>query len=163
MLSTLSVCGRTDGKITNGQHGSPPDQLSRSEPITATRLMRNCSNTLRRKIFQEELKSAFEDADEVLFAPVHRAEALPNAERLDVAAVVEELRSRGKEAHLFSGVKEIVSHAAGRLKGGDTALIMSNGGFEGIHDLLLQALRERPSPNSPAGFASSKPASPERS
>ncbi len=121
------------------------------------------SNTLRRKIFQEELKSAFEDADEVLFAPVHRAEALPNGERLDVAAVVEELRIQGKEAHLLSGVREIVSHAAGRLKGGDTALIMSNGGFEGIHDLLLQALRERPSPNTPAGFASSKPASPERS
>ncbi|MCZ6514832.1 MAG: Mur ligase family protein, partial [Acidobacteria bacterium] len=121
------------------------------------------SNTLRRKIFQEELKSAFEDADEVLFAPVHRAEALPNAERLDVAAVVEELRSRGKEAHLLAGVREIVSHAAERLKGGDTALIMSNGGFEGIHDLLLQALRERPSPNTPAGFASSKPASRERS
>src|SRR5271157_5216946 len=46
------------------------------------------SNTLRRKVFQGELAQSLGVADHVVLAGIFKSEAIPEHERLDLAAVV---------------------------------------------------------------------------
>ena len=46
------------------------------------------SNTLRRKVFQDELAESLAMADRVVLAGIFKSEAIPEHERLDPAAVV---------------------------------------------------------------------------
>jgi UDP-N-acetylmuramate: L-alanyl-gamma-D-glutamyl-meso-diaminopimelate ligase len=43
-------------------------------------------------------------------------------------------------ARLFSKTGEIIDYLVSQLRAGDHVLIMSNGGFEGLHGRLLEAL-----------------------
>jgi len=49
----------------------------------------------------------------------------------------------GAGATVSSSIDDLVTRIAGDSRRGDHVLVMSNGGFGGIHDKLLQALRER--------------------
>jgi len=104
------------------------------------------SNTMRRKIFQEELVDAFSMADRIVIAGVHRKEGLDNSQRLDPAWVVKAMKKKwAKEAYYIPEVEAIISFISSRAKEGDIVVIMSNGGFGGIQGKLLKALsiRER--------------------
>lgn len=99
------------------------------------------SATACRKIFQDDFVRAFHEsgADEVVLAAVYRA-ALPDDERLSVDAIVDELRGRGTHARHFPDTAAIVRTIAEETREGDIVVVMSNGGFDGIHDKLLSAL-----------------------
>jgi len=102
------------------------------------------TNTTRRDVFQIEYTRAFDGADEVVIAPVDHPERAPEGHRFNVHQLVEDLRLVGIAArHLAGGVPEIVTYVARRARPGDVVLIMSNGGFGGIHDRLLEALKAR--------------------
>jgi UDP-N-acetylmuramate: L-alanyl-gamma-D-glutamyl-meso-diaminopimelate ligase len=94
------------------------------------------------KVFQRDFADAFEGADEVVVAPVFRAK-LAEDRRLSPAELVAELTERGRSAHALASTGEIVSHVAAQARPGDLIVVMSNGGFDGIHDKLLDALRAR--------------------
>ena len=49
---------------------------------------------------------------------------------------------QGKPALSFPDADAIVDHLAPELKEGDVVAIMSNGGFGGIHEKILQVLRD---------------------
>jgi UDP-N-acetylmuramate: L-alanyl-gamma-D-glutamyl-meso-diaminopimelate ligase len=98
------------------------------------------SNTLRRRIMQERLTEALEGADEVLLAAVHRAHLLSEEERLDTAAVAEALERAGTEARALPGAGEILAHLRESLREGDTVVVMSNGGFDGLVPRLVESL-----------------------
>jgi UDP-N-acetylmuramate: L-alanyl-gamma-D-glutamyl-meso-diaminopimelate ligase len=66
---------------------------------------------------------------------------LPADERLDVDQLVTDLRAAGKHARVIPKVDDIVTAVAADAREGDLVIVMSNGGFDGIHDKLLQALR----------------------
>jgi UDP-N-acetylmuramate: L-alanyl-gamma-D-glutamyl-meso-diaminopimelate ligase len=102
------------------------------------------SATACRRIFQQDFARAFADseADEVLLAPVFRA-TLPDDERLSVEDLVRDLGRAGRRARTPGSVEDIVRTIAAEAKPGDLVVIMSNGGFEDIHDRLLAALRAR--------------------
>jgi len=105
------------------------------------------TNTTRRDVFQIEYARAFDGADEVVIAPVDHPERAPEGHRFNVHQLVEDLRLIGLSArHLPGGATEIVGYLARRARPDDVVLVMSNGGFDGIHDRLLDALgaRERP-------------------
>ncbi len=99
------------------------------------------SATSCRRVFQDDFLRAFDEsgADEVILASVFRA-SLPDDERLDVDAIVAALRQRGRQARHLPGVPEIVAAIASEAAPGDIVVLMSNGGFDGIHDKLLAAL-----------------------
>lgn len=99
------------------------------------------SATSCRKIFQQDFANAFAEsaADEVILAAVFRA-TLPDAERLSVDELVSELRRRGRRARALPDVDAIVKTIAAEAQPGDVVLLMSNGGFGGIHDKLLHKL-----------------------
>src|SRR5258706_13121179 len=99
------------------------------------------SNTLRRKILQEALASSLSLADEVIIANVFKAEAIPEAERLDLDQVAAEIQKRGRLVKVMPDVDAIVTSIAPQLRSGDVVAILSNGGFGGIYEKLPERLR----------------------
>ncbi|MEQ1728769.1 MAG: UDP-N-acetylmuramate:L-alanyl-gamma-D-glutamyl-meso-diaminopimelate ligase [Vicinamibacterales bacterium] len=93
-----------------------------------------------RRIFQDDFARAFGAADRVLIAPVFRS-TLPEAERLSVPRLVEDLCAAGQHAHAPASVDEIIDTIVREHRPGDLAVLMSNGGFGGIHTRLLAALQ----------------------
>ena len=92
-----------------------------------------------RRVFQDDFARAFAGADEVLLAPVFRS-TLPEDERLSIPQLVRDLESRGQRAREAASIDDIVSAVVGEHRPGDLVVLMSNGGFGGIHQKLLRAL-----------------------
>lgn len=110
------------------------------------------SNTTRRNLFQNELVDALECADEVVIAEVARLEQLAVELRLNPERLIADLRRRGRQAAYLPNVDAIVAHVVERSCPGDVVCVFSNGGFGGIHDRLLEALKTRgakPTPVTP--------------
>jgi UDP-N-acetylmuramate: L-alanyl-gamma-D-glutamyl-meso-diaminopimelate ligase len=99
------------------------------------------SNTMRRKVFQEALPPALSRADAVLFGPVNRAQLLADDARLSPEAIAESLRALGQDARAFASAEAIAGHLAANANAGDLILVMSNGGFDGLTDKLLEKLK----------------------
>ena len=93
-----------------------------------------------RRIFQDDFARAFGAADRVLIAPVFRS-TLPEADRLSVPQLVHDLCAAGQHAHAPASVDEIIDTIVREHRPGDLAVLMSNGGFGGIHTRLLAALQ----------------------
>ena len=89
-----------------------------------------------RRVFQADFARALGYADEVVLASVFRS-SLPEAERLSEARLVADLRAHGIGARHEPGVSEIVDVLAAEARPGDLVVVMSNGGFGGIHRKLL--------------------------
>ncbi len=101
------------------------------------------SNTCRRRIFEQAFIEAFDPADQVVIARVFGASKLAPEDALSPDRVVEGVRARGREAVTFDSTGEIVEFIGGQARPGDRVVIMSNGGFENIHNRLLERLRQR--------------------
>ncbi|HVP43003.1 MAG TPA: UDP-N-acetylmuramate:L-alanyl-gamma-D-glutamyl-meso-diaminopimelate ligase [Terriglobales bacterium] len=99
------------------------------------------SNTLRRRVFEDELVASLALADQVRVASVFKADAIPEPERLSVARVVERVSAAGVPAQESKDADAIVADVAPLLRSGDVVAILSNGGFGGIYEKLPQRLR----------------------
>jgi UDP-N-acetylmuramate: L-alanyl-gamma-D-glutamyl-meso-diaminopimelate ligase len=89
------------------------------------------SNTMKRGVLVNQLAASLLQADRVmLYAP----------EDLDWDAQ-EALLPLGARAEVFVDTQSIVEQIVSVAKPGDHLLVMSNGGFEGIHQRLLDALQ----------------------
>ena len=93
-----------------------------------------------RKIFQQAFADSFRAADDVIIAAVFRSN-LPEAERLSVEQLVADIEASGTRARYVPTVEEIVNILVRERSDGDQVVLMSNGGFGGIHGKLLDALR----------------------
>jgi UDP-N-acetylmuramate: L-alanyl-gamma-D-glutamyl-meso-diaminopimelate ligase len=93
-----------------------------------------------RRVFQADFARAFAAADEVIIAAVFRS-SLPPAERLDAEALVADLTAAGQHARYIPETDEIIQKIVAEAREGDVVVLMSNGGFGGIHRRLVQALR----------------------
>jgi UDP-N-acetylmuramate: L-alanyl-gamma-D-glutamyl-meso-diaminopimelate ligase len=93
-----------------------------------------------RRIFQDDFARAFSAADEVLVAPVFRS-TLPEAERLSVPQLVDAVAAAGTHARAPESIDAIVATLVREHRAGDLVVLMSNGGFGGIHRRLLAALQ----------------------
>lgn len=98
------------------------------------------SNTMRRRIFENDLTLALALADGAVLGPVNRAQLLDDSARLSPERVVAELRSGGRVAHAANSAEEIVDYLAGELREGDVVLVLSNGSFDGLCEQLLARL-----------------------
>ena len=99
------------------------------------------SNTTRRNIFQNELAAALSNADKAVVAGVPDPDKVAMDDRLSPEKLIADVRAAGTPAWYFESVGEIVTHVCGEVKAGDVIAVLSNGGFEGIHDKLLAALK----------------------
>jgi UDP-N-acetylmuramate: L-alanyl-gamma-D-glutamyl-meso-diaminopimelate ligase len=74
-----------------------------------------------------------------VIAAVFRS-SLPESERLSAEQLVEDLRARQQRARYIAPVDDIVATIVKERRDGDIVVLMSNGGFGGIHRKLLKAL-----------------------
>lgn len=98
------------------------------------------TNSSRRKVFQEAYASAFDAAAEVLVREPAPLANIPEADRFSSRRLVDDLASRGLAAGYFSTTEEVLSYLDGSVRPGDVVAIMSNGGFDNIHQRLLELL-----------------------
>jgi UDP-N-acetylmuramate: L-alanyl-gamma-D-glutamyl-meso-diaminopimelate ligase len=70
---------------------------------------------------------------------------LPEEERLSPEQVIAELKQSGIDARYIPAVDDIVRTVAAEARDGDLVVVMSNGGFDNIHQKLLTALGARTS------------------
>ena len=99
------------------------------------------SNTSRRNLLQSELEDSLSQADGVIISEVPNPEKVPDGELLDVESVIENLSPKGKEAFIGLSPDDIVNKLIPLTSSGDTIVVLSNGGFGGIHEKLLEALK----------------------
>ena len=99
------------------------------------------SYTAQRREFQEPYREALGTADRVVLAGLFHPERYDQNTGMDPAELVASLRADGVEADYIPEVDRIVEKVAGSVSPGDVLLVMSNGGFGGIHEKLLAALR----------------------
>ena len=102
------------------------------------------SATSCRKIFQSDFARALARADRVILAAVFRS-TLPDDERLSAEALVTDLKGSGVDAMYIPKVDDIVRAVARDSRDGDLVIVMSNGGFDNIHQKLIGALEARES------------------
>ena len=100
------------------------------------------SNTLRRRVLQNDLARSLAQADEIVVAGVFRSEAVPENERMQLPELAAEIRNHGKQARLLDDADAIVRTIAPEMRSGDVVAILSNGGFGGIYEKLPARLRE---------------------
>jgi UDP-N-acetylmuramate: L-alanyl-gamma-D-glutamyl-meso-diaminopimelate ligase len=100
------------------------------------------SNTMRRRVLQNDLAHSLALADEIVVAAVFRSEAIPENERMQLPELAAEIGRRGKRARLLPDADAIVQAIAPELRSGDVVAILSNGGFGGIYEKLPARLRE---------------------
>jgi UDP-N-acetylmuramate: L-alanyl-gamma-D-glutamyl-meso-diaminopimelate ligase len=99
--------------------------------------------TCRRNVHQAALGEALAEADAVVMTDVYQPEKVPEGLRLDAAAVIGALVGKGRLAKLVRDAPEVAAAVAREARSGDVVVVMSNGGFGGVHDLLLGRLAER--------------------
>lgn len=98
------------------------------------------SYTSRTRVFQDAFAQAFAGADLVVVAAAHLPGKVPEADRLSESDLVSGIVRAGVEAVFIPRVPEIVQHLVGSLADGDFVAILSNGGFDAVHERLLAAL-----------------------
>ncbi|WP_020560327.1 UDP-N-acetylmuramate:L-alanyl-gamma-D-glutamyl-meso-diaminopimelate ligase [Thiofilum flexile] len=88
------------------------------------------SNTMRMGTHKEQLAQALQQADRVFLYQ-------PAGLDWDLSGVVEELKGKGI---VLYNIEELAQTVAQVAQSGDHILVMSNGGFGGIHEKLLRSL-----------------------
>jgi UDP-N-acetylmuramate: L-alanyl-gamma-D-glutamyl-meso-diaminopimelate ligase len=102
------------------------------------------SYTAQRKEFQQAFRDALATADRVVLAGLFHPERYDQRTAMDPAAMVRSLSDAGVRADYQPNVDDIVTTVVSEARAGDVLLVMSNGGFGGIHDKLLAALARVP-------------------
>lgn len=88
------------------------------------------SNTMRMGVHNAELFASFATADEVwIYRPAGFQLTIPDGME--------------KRFHLYDDVEEIVAALTYGIVPGDHVVIMSNGGFQGLHDKLIHSIERR--------------------
>jgi UDP-N-acetylmuramate: L-alanyl-gamma-D-glutamyl-meso-diaminopimelate ligase len=95
------------------------------------------SNTMKLGVMKQQLPGSLEGADQVF---AYGAAAGRDALGWDLAGALAPL---GERATAFSDLPALVEAVTAAARPGDHVLVMSNGGFGGVHQKLLDALAER--------------------
>ena len=86
---------------------------------------------------------ALQGADYVILSDIHRKEVLLPSERLSPEAIIEALRHHLAGAYFYGDTGGIIAQLCRDTRPGDVVVVMSNGGFDNIHERLLAALAQR--------------------
>ncbi len=98
------------------------------------------TNTSMRSVFQKEYAGVFDPADIICIRKPPLLNKIPSGQQFSSEQLVADLKIRGKDAHYFPDTDAILDFLLITAKPGDFVLIMSNGGFDNIHQRLLENL-----------------------
>ncbi len=93
-----------------------------------------------RTIFQQAYVSVFDTADRVYIRQPSLLKKVPEGERLSSRQLVADLSARGLDAVHCEDTEAIIADLIQSATAGDVILVMSNGGFDNIHERLLESL-----------------------
>lgn len=91
------------------------------------------SNTMKMGVHKDTLANSWQKADDVF---VYEPQGMD-------WSLVESVKRSSAPAQCFRDVEQIVQKVTNVAQAGDHILVMSNGGFEGIHGRILQALENK--------------------
>src|SRR5881398_1755265 len=100
------------------------------------------SNTTRRAVFQQQLPEALNLADGVFISQVARLEQIPEDQRLKPERVVAAIARAGRPAFYEQNADAIAERIVPMLRPKDVVVVFSNGGFDNIHEKLLEKLQD---------------------
>lgn len=100
------------------------------------------TNSSMRDVFQAIYPKSFDGADLVCIRKPPLLSKIPENQRFSSEKLVTDLIRNGIKAFFFDDTEGIIEFLVGEAKPGDLVLVMSNGGFDNIHERLLKAFRE---------------------
>ena len=98
------------------------------------------SATCRRKVFEDRLPKSFTPADRVIIAGLFAPDKINPEDRLNPELVVEQINKDGGNAYFIPDIETLVDKLIIECRPKDVLLIMSSGGFSGIHQKLITRL-----------------------
>ncbi|MEW5948999.1 MAG: UDP-N-acetylmuramate:L-alanyl-gamma-D-glutamyl-meso-diaminopimelate ligase [Thermodesulfobacteriota bacterium] len=98
------------------------------------------TNSSRRRVFQDDYALSFDAADSIIVREPPGLENIPEQDRFSSRNLVEDLKTRGRTAYYFPDTDGILGFLKEHAGGGDVIAVMSNGGFDNIHQRLLDIL-----------------------
>jgi len=99
------------------------------------------SNSSRMNVFHARYVEALSLADVAVIArPYRKKDSIPPERRLDVSALVEDLRQRGTDTHLIPEVDAIADFLVEAAGSGDVIVGISGSAFGGLHAKTLERL-----------------------
>jgi UDP-N-acetylmuramate: L-alanyl-gamma-D-glutamyl-meso-diaminopimelate ligase len=98
------------------------------------------SNTSRRRVFQDQFATAFDQADRVCIKQPPDIEGISEEERLDARQLVRDICQRHKEGVYFENTENLLSYLLNHSCPGDLILCMSNGSFDHLPRRLLESI-----------------------
>lgn len=101
------------------------------------------SHTARRSLFAAEFSEALALADIAVIAPVFEPGRLGGQSVLSPSQVAERIRQSGRRAYAPETTGEILDLLLEEAAPGDRIVFMSNGGFDDLHQRLIDGLRKR--------------------
>jgi UDP-N-acetylmuramate: L-alanyl-gamma-D-glutamyl-meso-diaminopimelate ligase len=101
------------------------------------------SLSARRKQFQEAYEDAFLVADIAIIAALFEPHRVEVENQLSPREIAEKMVKAGKKGFSIPTADQIVSHLETIVRKDDVVMVMSNGGFDSIHEKLLSMLRQK--------------------
>ena len=91
------------------------------------------SNTMKMGVHKDSLGASLQEADQILLFEQGEMD-------WSLSSIAEQL---GEKASVYQSIDDIVKVVSQQAQSGDEILVMSNGGFGGIHQRILTALTQR--------------------
>ncbi|MDH3328006.1 MAG: UDP-N-acetylmuramate:L-alanyl-gamma-D-glutamyl-meso-diaminopimelate ligase [Desulfobulbaceae bacterium] len=101
------------------------------------------TNSSRRSVFQDRYAQAFSRQDVILVREHIPLETVPADQQFSSRKLVDDLVEEGKSAYYFTDTQGILDYLEDYSETGDIIAILSNGGFDNIHERLLARLRRK--------------------
>ncbi len=101
------------------------------------------TNTSRRAFFQVDYGLSFDNADLALIREPLKKNSVEDNDCFSSSRLAADLGKRGKEAYCFENTDAIIDKLTELARPGDIIAILSNGGFDNIHQRLLDSLAQR--------------------
>lgn len=98
------------------------------------------TNSSRKNIFQTAYSQVFSQADEILIKKPIPLDSIPEDQMFSSRQLADDLALQGKKASSFDSTESIITYLKDTSQHGDVLVIMSNGGFDDIHNRLLAEL-----------------------
>lgn len=99
------------------------------------------TNSSRRAIFQKDYVASFDQAEQVFIREHIPLDTVPIEQQFSSRQLAADLRVRGVQATACPDSENILDALVPTLRAGDVVAILSNGGFDNIHQRLLDQLR----------------------
>ncbi len=95
------------------------------------------TNTSRRKVFQKEYVDSFTRADQVILCEITQRTPDQGQALISVDELATDIRAQGTDAVALASPEAIRDELHQRIKKGDVVAIMSNGGFGGLVQMMV--------------------------